>query len=161
MSVQDLGAIGELIAAIATVATLIYLTISIRHNSKTVTSLAKQDLGQSLLEFNRTLFADEETTRIWNLGRKSLDNLSELERARFSGLLIMGLTTSENAYYQARQGHLDEQYLDRNNRILAWWGTQPGMIQMWPEVREFITDDFQDVVDQYLTSNPNVVEDDI
>ena len=34
VSLQDVGSIGELIAAIATVATLIYLTIEIKHNSR-------------------------------------------------------------------------------------------------------------------------------
>ncbi len=34
MSLQDLGSIGELIAAIATVATLFYLAVQIRHNSR-------------------------------------------------------------------------------------------------------------------------------
>jgi hypothetical protein len=33
VSIQDLGSIGELIAAIATVATLVYLAIQVRHNS--------------------------------------------------------------------------------------------------------------------------------
>ena len=38
MTIQDLGSIGELIAAIATVATLIYLATQIRQNTKAVQS---------------------------------------------------------------------------------------------------------------------------
>ncbi|MDH3223816.1 MAG: hypothetical protein OEO23_08870 [Gemmatimonadota bacterium] len=34
MSVQDVGSIGELVAAIGTVAILIYLSIQVRHNSR-------------------------------------------------------------------------------------------------------------------------------
>ena len=34
MSIQDVGSIGELIAAIATVLTLVYLAIQVRHNSR-------------------------------------------------------------------------------------------------------------------------------
>ena len=152
MTIQELGSLGELVAALATVMTLVYLAISIRDNSKTVSASAKQELVQSLVEFNRQIFSDEDSTRIWNLGRQSLINLSDLERARYSGFFIMGLTTTENAYYQSRQGHLDQQYFDRNNRILEWWGTQPGMIEMWPEVREFLTDEFQLHFDQYIQS---------
>lgn len=154
MTIQDLGSLGELIAAIATVLTLIYLAISIRHNSKTVAASAKQELGQTLVEFNSQIFSDEDSTRIWNLGRKSLENLTELERARYSGFLIMGLSTTENAYYQSKDGYLDQQYLDRNNRILAWWGSQPGIIEMWPEIREFLTEEFQQVFDSFIQRQP-------
>ena len=38
MSIQDLGSVGELIAAIATVATLLYLATQIRQNTKSVQS---------------------------------------------------------------------------------------------------------------------------
>ena len=150
MDFQDLGSLGEFVAAIATVATLVYLAISIRHNSKTIAASAKQELGRTLLEFNSQIFGDEASTRIWNLGRKSLENLTEMERARYSGFLIMALSTTENAYYQSKQGHLDSQYFERNNRILAWWSTQPGVIEMWPEIREFLTDEFQLFFDTFL-----------
>jgi hypothetical protein len=40
MTIEDLGNLGDLIAAIATVATLIYLAQQIRKNSKSVESAA-------------------------------------------------------------------------------------------------------------------------
>jgi hypothetical protein len=36
MTIQDLGSIGELVAAIATVATLVYLALQIRQNTESV-----------------------------------------------------------------------------------------------------------------------------
>ena len=36
MTIQDIGSIGELIAAIATVGTLIYLAVQIRQNTKSI-----------------------------------------------------------------------------------------------------------------------------
>ena len=36
MSIQDLGAIGELLAAVATLATLIYLALQIKQNTRSV-----------------------------------------------------------------------------------------------------------------------------
>ena len=150
MSIQDLGAMGELIAAIATIFTLLFLAISIRTNSKTVTASAKQEQVRSLVEFNREIFQDENSTRIFIEGSSALTNLNQHEKARFRGLFIMGLITVENAYYQANQGHLDKQSHERNNRILEWWGAQPGMVEMWPDVRQFLTEDFQSHFDQYI-----------
>ncbi len=36
MTIQDLGSLGELIAAVATVATLVYLALQIRQNTHTL-----------------------------------------------------------------------------------------------------------------------------
>ncbi|HVH18917.1 MAG TPA: hypothetical protein VNF72_11495 [Myxococcota bacterium] len=45
MTLQDLGSIGEIVGAIATVATLIYLAIQIRANTSAVQSAAAQSSG--------------------------------------------------------------------------------------------------------------------
>ena len=58
MTVQDLGSIGEFVAAIATLATLIYLALQIRQNTKTVRASAHHAMTESAtsiaFEFART-----------------------------------------------------------------------------------------------------------
>ena len=46
MTIQDLGALGELVAAVAVVITLAYLTIQVRQ----VNSLARAQARQSMVE---------------------------------------------------------------------------------------------------------------
>lgn len=52
MSIQDLGSLGELVAAIATIATLIYLATQIRQNTRMLESthspLARERVGAAL-----------------------------------------------------------------------------------------------------------------
>lgn len=53
MNVQDLGSVGEVIAAIATVATLIYLTIQIRQNTKAIRATSAREILFKLSEWHQ------------------------------------------------------------------------------------------------------------
>ncbi len=64
MTVQDLGSIGELIAAIATVATLVYLAMQIRQNSTAVKSAAAQSVLTNLNTAFQTASASPELARL-------------------------------------------------------------------------------------------------
>jgi hypothetical protein len=57
MNIQDLGALGELLAAIATIATLIYLAIQIRQNN----TIAKEQAHFHMLQ-NQTSYYDRLAT---------------------------------------------------------------------------------------------------
>ena len=53
MTIQDLGSIGELIAAIATVATLVYLAVQLKQNTR---ALRSQTFQQSSMDMSCLLY---------------------------------------------------------------------------------------------------------
>ena len=60
MSIQDLGSIGELVAAVATVATLIYLSIQIRNNTRSDEFAAMERVTADLSDFSLRLLQNEQ-----------------------------------------------------------------------------------------------------
>lgn len=105
MTLQELGSLGELIGAIATVATLIYLTLQIRLN----TSLQRQSLRALELsaqdqayrygaEFRAMLLQDEAASDLWLRGCADRKNLTKSERMRF-GLLAESLVLGKQAIW--------------------------------------------------------------
>ncbi len=50
MTIQDLGSIGEFVAAIATIATLAFLAIQIRHSNQAARTSAEIEVPQKLAE---------------------------------------------------------------------------------------------------------------
>lgn len=52
MTIQDLGSIGELVAAIATVATLGYLGLGIRQNTESVRLSTELELSKLVIDFH-------------------------------------------------------------------------------------------------------------
>ena len=53
MTIEQLGSTGEFIAALATLATLVYLAIQIRQSTASVRSASAQQILQGIAEFNQ------------------------------------------------------------------------------------------------------------
>jgi len=102
VSLQDVGSIGELIAAIATVATLIYLTIQIRHNSRALDRSNEFAQANSIHELtilfnelNWRLASDGELADIHTRALAGQE-LSATEATRFAAFVNTYIATIEN-----------------------------------------------------------------
>ncbi len=56
MNIQDLGSVGELIAAAATIATLIYLAHQVRANTKATQTASRVEITRDYCNMNSALF---------------------------------------------------------------------------------------------------------
>lgn len=83
MSIQDLGAIGELLAAIATLATLIYLALQIRQNSRNLQESTSASMNQGWASINTRLSSDPQFASIFIRGRANLNDLDAVETEQF------------------------------------------------------------------------------
>jgi hypothetical protein len=80
LTIEDLGNLGEVIAAIATVATLIYLAQQIRKNSSSVQGATTQ----ALLELEITTFAlKAQYANVYRRGCANILDLDDDERIVF------------------------------------------------------------------------------
>jgi len=84
VTIQDLGSIGELIAAVATVATLAYLAVQIRANTRAVQAESRRTEIQTTAAIAQSLVADSEVARMFNAGLADFLGLSPEDRTRFS-----------------------------------------------------------------------------
>ena len=83
MSIQDLGSLGELIAAIATVATLVYLSMQLRNNSKQLKLNTTQSFAALLQDSYGPIYNNSDTMRIWTIGKENPESLSSSEQDIF------------------------------------------------------------------------------
>ena len=90
---QILGNFGEFVGAIAVVATLIYLSIQVRHSKQSIDQsnqlaevAAMDESLRSFSAFRLLLASDPDVARIWDEGRNRAD-LSETDRTRFFALV--------------------------------------------------------------------------
>lgn len=102
MSLQDLGSIGEFVAAIATVATLVYLAIQIRHNSRALDrsnefaqASSIHDITILFNELNWRLASDGELADIHTRALAGKE-LSDTEATRFVAFVNTYIATIEN-----------------------------------------------------------------
>ena len=68
MSIQELGSLGEFLAAIATLATLIYLALQIRNNTSVARAEAVREFTTSWNDLLSSMFDDKESSIVMRKG---------------------------------------------------------------------------------------------
>jgi hypothetical protein len=68
MTIQELGSLGEFIAAAATVATLGYLVLQIRRNTLATRAASFHAISDSMDHVNISVAQDPELSRVWVAG---------------------------------------------------------------------------------------------
>ncbi len=116
MTIQDYGSIGELIAAIATVATLAYLAIQIRHNTAVGRATGTAAVTSAYIEFSLLLSQDAELARVYFSGLADPEALKADEYARFDLAMGAYVQVTLQAYYLHQEGALSEVILSRESR---------------------------------------------
>ncbi len=146
MTIQDLGSIGEFLAAIATLATLVYLAMQIRQNSESVRAASAQSVLAGVNDALQNAASTPQLARVVVLGQIDFDQLSEEERQQFIVWIFSWFRTIELAHHNYLLGHLDSRIWEGHARHLEsvvqspaiqnWWRLRESVFS--PEFREFI-----------------------
>ena len=141
MTLAELGALGEFVGAIAVIATLVYLAVQIRQNTRAMEDGKKLALAQTyqmradalqsmLVQAANSEYVGAILVKLTSLGYpenvESLDQLSVEERGRFRQWQIAQQTHWDNLFFQYQQGFLDEEYYEdafreRVKRLAPTW----------------------------------------
>jgi len=141
MTLQDFGAIGEVVGALGVVVTLLYLTKQIRLNTIAMDEARKLALAQTYqmrsdaLQAMMVAAADSEhigpiIIKLTELGYPedvaALDQLTSEERRRFRLWQIAQQTHWDNMFFQYQHGYLDEEsyedsFKERVRRLAPTW----------------------------------------
>jgi len=113
MSIQDWGAIGELLAAVATVGTLIYLALQIRENSKQLRVTSINALNELINYSFDPIYVSERNTEAWIVGISNPEELSEKDRQLFDLIMTRLMNSFQTAMTQHRHQGLDERDFER------------------------------------------------
>jgi len=125
MTILELGALGEFLGSIAVLATLVYLSMQIRQNTRSMDESKKLALAQTYqmrsdaLQTMLVQAADSEhigpiISKLTDAGYPediaALQHLSKVERQRFRLWQIAQETHWDNMFFQYQQGFIDEEY---------------------------------------------------
>jgi hypothetical protein len=131
MSLQDLGSLGEFVAAIAVIASLVYLGIQIRQNTQALRAGSFQQYRQQSAELSRIL-ADPGMASVYRKGLDPSDTLTPAERTQFEAMMVFAFNSEENFFLLRKMGLIDEtlwaggrtfyfRWLLRHEEPAKWW----------------------------------------
>jgi len=124
MTIMELGALGELLGAFGVIATLVYLAVQVRQNTRSLEDSQRLALAQTYQmrsDALQTMLVQAASSTIGAILYKvtaagypedlaALDVLSPEERSRFRQWHIAQQAHWDNMHFQYQQGFLDEEY---------------------------------------------------
>ncbi len=154
MTIQDLGSIGEVVAAIATVATLGYLALQIRQNTTTMRGATHEVAVEHLTAVILALSSDSSLAAIISQGSRDFASLSYEERLQFGSYWQAALIGAEGSLLQYRRGNLDEFVWQRDLSVLRPWLTTSGVREWWMRNPVAFTPEFSAVIQREIDQGP-------
>ena len=154
MTIQDLGSLGELVAAIATVATLGYLAVQIRQNTASVRMASHRGVADQFQLTNLTVLQDPAIAEIVMRGLPDSSSLSEVERFRFELFLMAIFRTYEELYQLSQKGMIDPDLWECREQSMIYWLSHQSVSSWWAsEQRVTFVSSFSTHVERRLSES--------
>ena len=153
VTLQDLGSIGELVGALATIATLVYLAIQIRANTRATLAEARRTTLHHRTSAVSDLIANEDVARIFEQGLADRDSLKSTDRIRFDFFFARMLSYTELQVLEEREGLATAESIELGVANLGRWLRTPGGRRFWERQRGSYGADLQRRIDAILAAD--------
>ncbi len=153
MTIQDLGSIGEFVAALATVATLIYLALQLRHNGR-VSRFDSHLKARQLVAESQRVLSDPDKAKLWRVGLSDPDALTEDERLSFFSILYL-VANALDARLEYIRATRDPDPYETQGNILEYLAPQPGFQRWWKHAARTYNAEMNAYVEQHMQAEPS------
>jgi hypothetical protein len=149
MNWAAIGAIGEVLGAVAVVATLLYVARQLDEQSRALTTNVRDSVFQQLQEWNYQVMADPHLSHLFQRGTATDDwsGFTPEERSRLIHVLYSFFKTFENIYLHTAEGSAPPEVWDRNCQVFFAYAAQPGCRRYWRDRRAALDERFLGVLD--------------
>ena len=154
MDWEAVGAIGEVLGALAVVATLGYLAVQIRQNTKAVRIQTYQAIMDSSNRLADSL-ASQNVDEVYRKGRKDPEGCTPEEWAQFKLIAGQVVNLYEGLYLHHQSGAIDDDFFKNRWTTFRRIMNQPGFRLMWTEtMAAYYASSFNSAVDSLLDKEP-------
>jgi hypothetical protein len=141
MSIQDWGAIGEVVGAIGVILTLGYLTTQIRQNTRQLQSQGHQGMTDSYNVLLAQLLADDSLFKTAVRGCQDWESLSAFQQARLHLFFNEHLLHFRMAFQLHDKGAIDDDVYRSIEGMHIRFMANPGNRVWWKMVGESLVED--------------------
>ena len=156
MNLEELANFGDFIAAVAVVASLIYLAVQIRHANALAKADAYRNILQDFQSHNRQLIENPELHRIIRSGVYAQEPLNETEQ-ELLGLFLMQMFWAMNSAYHS--SWLDPGLFEFIKARIDVYMSNPVIREWWDRQRGTQPEPFRSIVDERRKELANIDSD--
>ncbi len=146
MNWDAVGAIAELLGATAVVASLVYVAVQIRQNTRTVRAAATKEAASTIRDWFAMILADPDLGRIFAVGVEGMGRLDENERIQFALIMFNFIKAVEDLHYQGDKGVMDPDLWRGWDYQARQYLTAPGVQEYWVQRPSAFSERFRDYV---------------
>jgi hypothetical protein len=133
VSLETVSAIAQLIAAIGVIASLFYLAVQIRQNTRSQRSVVVDSLTSSLIALLGPQSFDPELMRSFAAAVEDWHGATVEDRTRAVSTLFITFKLFENAWFQQRHGTLDREQWEGWDLHIRVYYHRPGVQVRWSD----------------------------
>jgi hypothetical protein len=138
LNIQDLGSIGELIAALATLTTLVYLAIQVKHAKHQFQEATQQARSRFTLErsdhvgqIQRDWFSPDGQNKTMMKALLTDETLSREENFEFHVQMSIFFGEMLGSESLQRRGLIDSEFLELRNAVFTSYLSMPRVSEYW------------------------------
>ena len=147
---EALGAIAEFVGSFAVIATIAYLIVQIRQNTKFAQIDAAHQLRGGMNDVLRGITDSEDVVKIWERGLTDSAALESHERIRFDLLILQMLRVAESLYLLFSDGYLSDESWESTLRALLVPLKTEGGRTSWQRQKSLMNDSFRAHIEKVL-----------
>lgn len=132
MTLQDLGALGELVGGVAVIASVLYLAIQIRHGMNGYRSTITQEVTSHFSRMQLEIAKSPDLLAAWVKAQRH-EALEPLEQQAVTHIVSSYMIGFENLYFQYRAGMLEQDAYRARQVVIKLVLKSAGSLQWWRE----------------------------
>jgi len=158
IDLQALANLGEVIGAIAVVASLLYLAVQVRQSTNAQRTENYARALERVSSMQSALSQDGEISRIFARGVQDTSKLTALEKIRFTWSLYEAFDAFEFMFHTYKTDEIPEEVWNRWAMTVAWWLNFPGVQTWWRTRPVQFTESFTAFVQSTIADNPTDIK---
>ena len=157
MNWEMISALGQLVAAVGVIPSLIYLAVQIREQNKERRRAAVNILTAQWGDLVKSTQDSGELAAILLAGIRSFQSLDPVAKLRFSAYYTRYFRNCEAMHMYYRDGALEKSLWQEVERTMTDYVAYPGIREWWGTRKHWLTDEFRTVVEAIIATNPKPV----
>ena len=154
MNWEMISALGQLVAAIGVIPSLIYLAVQIRGQNKERRRAGINILTAQWSELVRSAQDSREFAVLFLRGVRSFHDLDAPDKLRFTAFFTRYTRNCEGMFIYYRDGALERSLWDEVERAMCDYFAYQGVREWWATRKHWLTDEFRSVVEAIIAKSP-------
>jgi hypothetical protein len=150
MSLQEFAELGAAMSGVGVIASVIYVSIQIRHNTRAVRASAFQQVVNSFAAISFDIAKDKSLVDLYLRAGRDFATVGEVERAQYSLLLLSFLRRAENVFFQTEIHLLQSEHWSGIRDSIKAIITAPGAQTCWGEIKNRLNPEFRAFIDELI-----------